>query len=33
MGYRSLTEQYRRAHITIGAGLEADDLPELFVDA
>jgi hypothetical protein len=29
MGYRSLTEQYRRAHIIVGAGLEAADLAEL----
>ena len=33
MGYRSLTEQYRRAHITVGAGLEAADLAELFVES
>jgi len=33
MGYRSLTEQYRRAHITVGAGLEVADLPELFVES
>lgn len=33
MGYRPLTEQYRRAHITVGAGLEAADLAELFVES
>ena len=33
MGYRSLTEQYRRAHITVGAGLEVADLAELFVES
>jgi len=33
MGYWSLTETYRRAHITIGAGLEVEDIPELFVEA
>jgi hypothetical protein len=33
MGYRSLTEQYRRAHIIVGAGLEAADLAELFVES
>ena len=33
MGYRSLTQQYRRAHITIGPGLEVEDIPELFVEA
>jgi len=33
MGYRPLTEQYRRARITVGAGLEAEDLPELFLEA
>ena len=33
MGYRSLTEKYRRAHITVGAGLEVEDLPELFLES
>jgi len=33
MGYRPLTEQYRRARIIVGAGLEAADLPELFLES
>ena len=33
MGYQPLTEQYRRARIIVGAGLEAEDLPELFLES
>jgi hypothetical protein len=33
MGYRPLTEQYPRARIIVGAGLEVEDLPELFLDS
>jgi len=33
MGYWPLTEQYPRACITVGVGLEATDLPELFLES
>jgi len=33
MGYWPSTEQYPRACITVGAGLEATDLPELFLES